>query len=120
MYAKGKKGELIAERHMLNQGYKVHFRNKRFGRNEIDLICEKDGEIIFVEVKSRKDTSLLKPFESVNRAKQNKILRVADNVAVRHFPDHNYRFDIVSIVFKKESIDLEHIKNAFTSEIANR
>jgi len=50
MYAKGKKGELIAERHMLNQGYKVHFRNKRFGRNEIDLICEKDGEIIFVEV----------------------------------------------------------------------
>jgi putative endonuclease len=120
MYAKGKKGELIAERYMLNRGYQVHFRNKRVGRNEIDLICEKDGAIIFVEVKARTGNSLLKPFESVNRTKQNKILRVADDVAVRHFPDHNYRFDIISIVFRKDKFDIEHIKNAFTAEIANR
>ncbi len=120
MYAKGKKGELIAEKYMLNRGYRIHFRNKRVGRNEIDLICEKEGVIIFVEVKSRTGTSLLKPFESVNRVKQNKILRVADDVAVKHFPDHNYRFDIISIVFRKDKLDIEHIKNAFTAEIANR
>jgi len=120
MYAKGKKGELIAERYMVSQGYQVHFRNKRVGRNEIDLICEKEGTIIFVEVKSLTATPLLKPYQSVNRVKQKKILKVADDVAVRHFPEHNYRFDIISIIFRKETYDIEHIKNAFTSEITNR
>lgn len=120
MYAKGKKGELIAERYLVNQGYQIHFRNKRVGRNEIDLICEKEETIIFVEVKSLTATPLLKPYESVNRAKQNKILKVANDVALRHFPEHNYRFDIISIVFRQKEFDIEHIKNAFTSEITNR
>ena len=120
MYAKGKKGELIAERYLVNQGYQIHFKNKRVGRNEIDLICEKEETIIFVEVKSLTATPLLKPYESVNRAKQNKILKVANDVALRHFPEHNYRFDIISIVFRQKEFDIEHIKNVFTSEITNR
>ena len=117
MYSKGKKGESIAERHVLNQGYMVHFRNKRVGRNEVDLVCEERGTIVFIEVKSLSYDSIKKPYQSVDRVKQQKILKVADQLAVEHFPNHDYRFDIISIVFSNRGHKLEHIKNAFTSEI---
>ena len=49
----GKLGEEIAERYLQKKGYTVKAKNYRFGRVEIDMICEHNKEIIFVEVKTR-------------------------------------------------------------------
>ena len=119
MYLKGKESERVAESYLKNYGYLIHFKNKRVGRYEVDLVCEKDGVIVFVEVKSLSSSLYKKPFDSVTRGKQKKIIWVADQVIQNCFPNQESRFDVVSMIGKLKKYKIEHIKNAFTPEIAN-
>lgn len=45
--------EAVAEHHLRNEGYEILARNFRTRRAEIDLICRKEGRLLFVEVKGR-------------------------------------------------------------------
>ncbi len=119
MYIKGKESEQVAENYLKNNGFVIHFRNKRVGRYEVDIVCEKNGVIVFVEVKSLLSDCHKKPFESVNRGKQKKIIRVADRVIHTYFPNHESRFDVISMIGGLKNYKIEHIKNAFTPEIDN-
>lgn len=119
MYSKGVESEKIAENYLLKRGYTIHYRNKRYGRNEIDLVCEINGIIVFVEVKSLLSDRLKKPYESVNYKKQRNIIKVADHLIQNHFPNHECRFDVISMTGKSEELLIEHIKNAFIPEINN-
>ena len=49
----GQKGENAAFEALLAKGYLIRDRNWRSGKNEIDIVAEKDNRIIVVEVKSR-------------------------------------------------------------------
>ncbi len=117
MNQKGKESEQIAEIHLKSKGYTILFKNKRLGRFEVDLVCEKNGFIVFVEVKSLSSSLFKSPFESVDRSKQKRIIRVADYIMNKYYPNLDCRFDIVSIIGKRESHHIEHIKSAFTPEI---
>ena len=119
MYLKGKESERVAESYLKNNGFVIHFKNKRVGRYEVDLVCEKNGVIVFVEVKSLSSNCYKKPFESVTIGKQKKIIRVADQVIHKYFPNQESRFDVISMIGKPKNYKIEHIKNAFTPEIAN-
>ena len=54
--AKGAYGEDLACRELEKNGYVILERNYRYRNGEIDIIAEKDGIIIFVEVKFRTST----------------------------------------------------------------
>ncbi len=120
MHLKGRQAETLAEDYLSKRKYTVHYRNKRLGRYEIDLVCEIEGIIVFVEVKSLSSRAIKNPYDSVNQLKQNKIIKVADAIMNNHFPNNECRFDIISIIMNNETHDIEHIKNAFTPEINNR
>ena len=49
----GRSGENVAAAFMENIGYTVIGRNVRVGHSEFDLICRKERELVFVEVKTR-------------------------------------------------------------------
>lgn len=117
MYLKGRESERIAENYLLKRNYTIHFKNKRLGRYEVDLVCQKEDLIVFVEVKSLSSNRLKMPHESVDRVKQNKIIKVADYLLQNYFPKHECRFDIISITGKQQNQQIEHIKSAFTPEI---
>ncbi len=119
MHFKGRRAEKVAESYLTERKYIIHFKNIRFGRYEIDLVCELEGIIVFVEVKSLSTDTIKNPYESVGRLKQKKIIKVADAIMNRHFPNNECRFDIISIILNDENQDIEHIKNAFTPEINN-
>ena len=119
MYIKGKESEQVAENYLKNNGFVIHFRNKRVGRYEVDLVCEKNGVIVFVEVKSLSSDRHKKPFESVTRGKQKKITQVANEVIHTCFPNQESRFDVISMIGGLKNYKIEHIKNAFTPEIDN-
>lgn len=46
-------GEEIALNYLIRSSYKIIFRNKRIGKDEIDIIATKNKFIIFIEVKTR-------------------------------------------------------------------
>ncbi len=109
----GLKGEREAERFLVHNGYQILERNWRHEKGEIDLICRKDGNLVFVEVKTRSSTTL-RPEDLIDRKKIQMLAQTA-HAFLEEFDDNlEVRFDVVFIV-NGESID--HIQDVFTPEI---
>ena len=62
----GRKGEDMVVNFLRNQGCTILKRNfvSRYG--EVDIIAQKGGLILFVEVKTRAENSILSPEEAVD------------------------------------------------------
>ena len=109
----GNKGEDAAAQYLVDKGYLIKDRNWRTGKLEIDIIAEYNNMIIFIEVKSRTGTYFEQPFQAVNKKKQ-KYLIIAANAYIEKFNiDLEARFDIISVVEKSNTFDIEHIDDAF-------
>ncbi|MGB1730233.1 MAG: YraN family protein [Crocinitomicaceae bacterium] len=117
MILNGKKSEILAEKYLLDRDYLIHFKNKRVGRYEVDLVCQDKDVIVFVEVKSLASNRIKNPYDAVTHSKQMRIIKVADTILKEHFPVNEARFDIISIVITNGKPQFEHLKNAFTPEI---
>lgn len=92
----GQLGEETALRFLQKKGYQVLERNWGNKWGEIDLICQKDKTIIFVEVKTKVGTSFGSPEEMVNQKK----LAQIQKTAFLYFKAQNYsqQIDVVAIV----------------------
>lgn len=113
----GAYGEKLAAKFLKKQGYKVVGRNFASAHGEIDLIAKKDGVLVFVEVKSRKDCkeffdSYGMPCEAVTKKKQQNIIFTARIYLEKHPCDLEIRFDVIE-VFLAEKNRINHIENAF-------
>lgn len=117
MILNGKKSEILAEKYLLKKDYKIHFKNKRVGRYEVDLVCQDKDVIVFVEVKSLASNRIKNPYDAVTQSKQMRIIKVADTILKEQFPVNEARFDIISIIIRNGKPQFEHLKNAFTPEI---
>lgn len=111
----GRRGEDLAAAYLQSKGYAMLTRNYRSRRGELDLVCEKDGVIVFVEVKTRSSFNYGSGAEAVNRAKQARIR----SLALEYLQDHpicrvDIRFDVISILWHDEQHHrIEHIEAAF-------
>ena len=111
--ALGIDGELYASTELVSKGYKIVEKNWRHKRDEIDLIVEKDGEIAFVEVKTRTNRYAGNPASHVTIAKQKRIIKAAQAYIESKDIENDLRFDIISVILNKKEKSLEHIENAF-------
>ena len=111
---KGKKGEDIAAARLRKEGCRIVERNYRCRYGEIDIIAMDAGDIVFIEVKSRKSDNFGSPEEAVGITKQRKISKVALNyLQEKGLADHNARFDIVAVKSTPQGNRVQIIKNAF-------
>lgn len=109
---KGKLGEEIAFKYILSKGGRVIEKNYRTKMGEIDLIARLNGELVFVEVKSRSNINYGYPSESVNYKKKRKITNVAKYYILENSLENlSIRFDVIEIYFNEKKIN--HIENAF-------
>ncbi|REJ82982.1 MAG: YraN family protein [Bacteroidetes bacterium] len=109
----GKLGEEMAVSFLSEKAYEILFRNYIYDRAETDIVAKDGNEIVFIEVKSRMSAYLSDPALLVSRKKQNQIIKVADHVMKEHFPDHNFRFDIIIVITNNKYTSIEHIEEAF-------
>lgn len=93
------------------QGYRILEQNYWCRGGEIDLIAEKDGYLVFVEVKYRKAETYGSPFDAVDVKKQRRILYAARRyLAWKGYPeDTPCRFDVVGI----DGAHMEVLADAF-------
>lgn len=75
--SKGRYGEDLATKYLLNLGYKIEERNYRNKLGEIDIICRDKGWLVFVEVKYKQDDKMGFPEEMIDRNKIGQVMRVA-------------------------------------------
>ncbi len=109
----GKWGEDFACNYLVQNGFSLIERNVRFKKYEVDIIAEKEEELIIVEVKARNTAEIGEPWRAVTKSKQRQIITVADYYVQKNQIDKNVRFDIISIVHNSYRTNLEHIPGAF-------
>ncbi len=109
----GKLGEDVAVQYLMEQGYEILERNWRNVHKEIDIIAKEGGELVIVEVKTRKSDEYGQPDLAVTSRKQHLLVAAANAYLFKNGLDVNTRFDIVSILMKEEGPVIDHIKDAF-------
>jgi putative endonuclease len=110
----GRKGEAMAKAHLEAAGYEIMDENWVFGKAEIDLIAYKDRIIIFTEVKTRTGNWFGEPEDFVDARKQRLLVEAADEYIYLMNHQGEVRFDIISILFDRNSNHtLKHIEDAF-------
>ena len=110
----GNEGEELAVGHLVQNGWKILERNWRFGREELDIIAQKDDVLSIVEVKTRFSNFLGEPYEAVSKSKQKSIIRAANHFVEKNDLDLEVQFDIISIVLNKNQQKITHIEEAFS------
>lgn len=111
----GIEGEDKAANYLIKEGYTILDRNWKSGRKELDIVAEKDGTLVVVEVKSRKSNQYGNPEDAVTRFKVRNIVLAADAYIRYNRIDLPVRFDIISIVSNSDVIN--HIEDAFRSPV---
>lgn len=112
--AKGDAGEIMAGKYLEEKGMKILQRNFRYDRGEIDIVAEDEGEIVFVEVKSRQTHTFGSPEEAITPQKESYLQRTAEGYLLqRGLEDKSCRFDAIAIDWKGGDPEIRHIKNAF-------
>jgi len=98
----GAVGEAAAAEHLEAKGYKILERNFRYGREgELDIVAEKDGTLVFVEVKMRRSDWFGSPEDSVTFGKRKQIARMARAyVSLKNRMNSCCRFDVISVLWE--------------------
>ncbi len=104
----GRLGEEIAVQRLTALGYRVVERNFRTREGEVDIVAWDGDELVFVEVKARRDRSYGLPEESITRAKAEHLVLAAQSYLERMeeesprapgAPAIDWRIDVVAIEF---------------------
>ncbi len=109
----GRQGEDLAAGFLTEEGYVILERNWHFRHNEVDIIAQKNDQLVIVEVKTRSGNSYGEPSTAVDFRKQRYLIFAAERYLFSHKIDLDVRFDIISIIIDQGRTVLEHIPEAF-------
>ncbi|MEO0025935.1 MAG: YraN family protein [candidate division WOR-3 bacterium] len=110
----GREGEIAAQEFLKRSGYRILATNYRCRFGEIDIVSERDGTVVFVEVKARSSDRFGQPAEAVTRSKQVRLYRLAQEFLLRHnLEDVPVRFDVLTLVRLGGDMEIEHLEGAF-------
>lgn len=111
----GKRGEQLAATYLRQRGYAIVQMNWRCPQGEIDIIARRDGELVFVEVRSRRAASTETAFESVSARKRERLVRaVHAYLNAHHLPtDSGWRVDVIAVALSAPSAErIAHVEDA--------
>jgi putative endonuclease len=113
--AKGAVSESVAENYLISKNYTIVKKNFTFGKSaEIDIIAEDGNMLVFVEVKSVKNDFYGDPLYFVTPQKQHSIRTAARGyLYVNKIESRDCRFDVITITYKNDNPEIQHIVNAF-------
>lgn len=109
----GKKGEQLACDLLIKRGYKIVARNYRFDKAEIDIIARKEAILAIIEVKSRSTIDYGNPQDFITKKKIQLLVKAANHYVIENELNVEVRFDIVSVIKKKNQYSIDLIENAF-------
>lgn len=111
----GRLGERIARWTLILSGYRIIENNYRTRYGEIDIVAGHRGDLVFVEVKTKRSKDYGPPEEAVDEKKQRKIARTALMYLVERggTDDTPCRFDVVTVDLTGLLPRVRVIRNAF-------
>lgn len=113
----GREGEDEALLYLTQKGYTLLARNWRAGHLEIDIVAEWYGEIVFVEVKTRRDEHFAPAAEAVTLHKKRNIIAAGRTyLAQNNLLGAPYSYDIITVVGRQRPFSITHLRHAYNEE----
>ena len=113
----GAAGEQQACEFLKGRGMQILERNWRGGHTEVDIIALDGQGVHFVEVKTRVAPVMAAPEENVRAAKQKTLVKAAQSFLRspdrKAISDSEVFFDVVSVVFDGDKVEVEFFPQAF-------
>lgn len=109
----GKIGEDLACDYLLKNNYKIICKNFLCRQGEIDIVAKDftKNELVFFEVKTRTNFHYGRPIDAININKQQHIYAAANYYVYKNFIyDTFIRFDVIEVLLKNNSFEINHIK----------
>ena len=106
-------GEALAANYLLENNYTILERNWTIQKAEIDIIAQKDSQIIIVEVKTRNSDFFGDPRSFVTPEKIKLLVKAANQYLISNEILLDARFDIVAILKNKTTEQISHFEDAF-------
>jgi putative endonuclease len=107
----GRRGEVLAARHLAQLGMQVLDRNWRCEAGEIDLVLRDGPVLVICEVKTRSSTDYGAPLEGVDRRKADRLRRLGARWLRAHdcHPE-DIRVDLVGVLAPPGGpVEIEHV-----------
>ncbi len=119
----GRRGELLALALLTLKGYRLRHRNWRGPAGELDLVVERRGEVVFVEVKTRSGDLYGGAVAAVDGDKRRSLVRTAASYLGRFgLWERPCRFDVVTLERTRRPPfwRIRHLRNAFEPSLGRR
>ncbi len=118
----GRLGESSAAEYLISHGYHIIDRNVFIGHAEIDIIAENESNIVFVEVKTRRqypDRNCIfpRPADAVDGKKRALLIRAAEGYLRANPTEKSPRIDIIEVYLDPAAeeytvLNVLHFENA--------
>lgn len=111
----GSSAEKLAAQYLHKHGYKIVETNFRCRYGEIDIIATNKNDLVFIEVRAKKNLSFGAPEESVTGIKKERLVSLADYYLQKHNDlPMQWRIDVVAIELdsKDKATRINIIENA--------
>jgi putative endonuclease len=114
----GAAGEALAATHLERLGHVVLARNHRTRFGELDLVTQDGHTLVFVEVKTRRDSRTGSPWDALHERKRAQVRRMAAaflSEVTERPRAREIRFDAIGIVVDGQGalLSLDHLEAAF-------
>ncbi len=107
--------ERVAVAHLEAKGYRIIQTKFRVREGEIDVVAQRDGVIVLVEVKARRSTAVGPAIDGISKRKAKRLLAAGEVFAARH-PElpQDRRIDLIAIDLDASGrvVSLEHLESA--------
>lgn len=98
----GRLGEQKVADFLAKKGYAIIKRNWHNGRyGELDIVAENDEYMVFVEVKTRREDSIIRGLYAFDERKRTKVKAAAERFVRLIGTDLKYRIDFAEVVFSE-------------------
>lgn len=111
----GAEGEKRAQRYLRRQGYVIRETNWASLYGELDIIAEKNGALVFVEVKARRGADTEAALAGITAAKRERMIK-----AVYQYLNHckldwesPWRIDVIAVALDGGGATIAHVEDAF-------
>lgn len=107
-------GEEVAAGYLRRQGYTILHRNYRVGHRDLDIVALRGDVLAFVEVKTRRENSLVDAELAVDGRKIQSVSIAANSYIKRFNISALIRFDVITVVGSPSgTYRINHIEDAF-------
>lgn len=120
----GNLGEERAQAYLREKGYLIRHANWHNttptgaeGKLELDIVAEKDGMLIVVEVKTRSTETFEHPSEAITKRKIRNIINATHEYIFQYDWMGETRFDVMSVIPHGQEFRIDHIEDAFLSPL---